>query len=125
VVVDGAGEKPVTTGEDEAVPLIITVADVVGFRRNSVLRPMYMRTLLSSGLLEEPDCRMVQHSRRWPMPFVVHVIKDEWEFQDSGGNAGQVDHVLHWSLRQVETATQVEEPEEDQRKQAACTCRIL
>ena len=30
---------------------------------------------LTLTLAQEPDCRMVQHSRRWPMPFVVHVIK--------------------------------------------------
>jgi len=64
---------------------LITVADVATFRHNSLLRPMYMQALINSGLFVMPQNEgkhAITVRRRWPLPFVVHVLQDEWKGQE-------------------------------------------
>lgn len=64
---------------------LVTVADIATFRHNSLLRPMYMHALVASGLFVMPQ-NEARHAipvrRRWPLPFVVQVLQDEWKGQE-------------------------------------------
>jgi len=77
-------ESDMDKGTIEADPdkeVTMTVAHIVGCRRHEQLRPIYMRTLLQSGLFLSPSVRpkhAVAVRRRWPLAFVVQVLKDEW-----------------------------------------------
>ena len=70
----------------------ITVAGIVGCRRHPVLRRIYMGAVLGSGLLQKPDERIDSNFRRWPLAFVVHVLRDEWQFADTVANADTLEN---------------------------------